>query len=86
MEKAIIDKVYQNHIKIITNLKPEFRRDFIDEIDFSERMIALKGARGVGKTTLLLQYIKEQFKTSTEALYISMDSLQVANLSIGLGR
>ena len=82
MEKAIIDKVYQNHISIINNLKPEFRRDFIDEIDFSERMIALKGARGVGKTTLLLQYIKEQFKTSTQALYISMDSLQVSNLSI----
>jgi uncharacterized protein len=70
------------HTKIISSLKFEFRRDFIDQIEWSERMIALKGARGVGKTILLLQHIKETFGTSNKALYVSMDSMQAVDMRI----
>jgi predicted AAA+ superfamily ATPase len=45
-------------------------------------MIAIKGARGVGKTTLTLQYIKETHKTTNQALFVSMDDIQVSGLSI----
>ena len=45
-------------------------------------MIAIKGARGVGKTTLTLQYIKETHKTANQALFVSMDDIQVSGLSI----
>ena len=77
-----MDFLYQNHQKTITELKTEFRRDFIDQIDWDERMIAIKGARGVGKTTLMLQYIKETHKTANHALFVSMDDIQVSGLSL----
>lgn len=77
-----MDFLYQNHQKTITELKTEFRRDFMDQIDWNERMIAIKGARGVGKTTLMLQYIKETHKTANQALFVSMDDIQVSGLSI----
>ena len=77
-----MDFLYQNHQKTISELKTEFRRDFIDQIDWDERMIAIKGARGVGKTPLTLQYIKETHKTANQALFVSMDDIQVSGLSI----
>lgn len=51
------------------------KRYLLDQIDWSNRLIGIKGARGSGKTTILLQYIK--FKLSKEAvpLYTSLDDL-----------
>ena len=82
MDKAKIDAIYSTHIKKMNSLKDTFRRDNIDDIDWDGRLTAIKGARGVGKTTLMLQYIKETYKTNTTALYISMDDLQLAGLTI----
>ena len=48
-------------------------RNFITAIDWSNRLIGIKGSRGVGKTTLLLQYIKRNFKPDATVLYISLD-------------
>lgn len=50
-------------------------RDFIKTIDWSNRFIGVKGSRGVGKTTLILQYIKLNFKPNDSVLYISLDNL-----------
>ncbi len=77
-----MDIIYAEHTRLLLGLKSEFRRDFTDTVDWDERMLAIKGARGVGKTTLLLQHIKSTFGTSTKALYVSMDNLQVAGMSI----
>lgn len=54
----------------------DFVRSTMDEINWEARLIGIKGARGVGKTTLLLQYIKlylSDYKENT--LYVSLDSL-----------
>jgi uncharacterized protein len=82
MDTGKMSSIYSHHQKLITELKSEFRRDLIDQIDWNEKMLALKGSRGVGKTTLLLQHIKETFKTDAQALYISMDSIYLAGSSI----
>jgi len=50
-------------------------RNYINKIDWSNRLIGVKGSRGVGKTTLILQYIKQHFKPNREVLYISLDDL-----------
>jgi predicted AAA+ superfamily ATPase len=50
-------------------------RSFIDVIDWDNRFIGIKGSRGVGKTTLLLQYIKLNFKPDKRVLYVSLDQL-----------
>ncbi len=52
---------------------PPTRRYLYDQIDWSSRCIGLLGARGVGKTTLMLQYLSSQFSGSAQALYISVD-------------
>jgi predicted AAA+ superfamily ATPase len=47
----------------------------MDEIDWSARMIGIKGARGIGKTTFLLQYAKEHFDAlDKQCLYINMNN------------
>jgi len=61
--------------KKIENTNLEFKRFLIDKINWKRRLIGIKGARGTGKTTLLLQYIKENFGISDEVLYISLDSI-----------
>ena len=47
----------------------------MDEIDWSKRLIGIKGSRGVGKTSFLLMYAKENFKLEDrKCLYINMNS------------
>lgn len=77
-----MEEVYQEHQRLLANYKIEFRRDLIDTIDWDEKMIAIKGARGVGKSTLMIQHVIETFKKSTAALYISMDNLMLVDKSI----
>ena len=47
----------------------------MDEIDWNDRLIGIKGTRGVGKTTFLLQYAKEKFDVNDrQCLYINMNN------------
>ena len=56
-----------------------FHRYLMDEIDWKDRLVCIKGARGVGKTTMMRQRIREQFGAdSKEALYVSLDDLWFA--------
>lgn len=50
-------------------------RDFMHTIDWDNRFIGIKGSRGVGKTTLLLQYIRLHFEPNKTVLYVSLDHL-----------
>lgn len=52
-----------------------FIRSLMDEINWEARMIGIKGARGVGKTTLMLQYIKKHFEHDPAVLYVSLDDI-----------
>ena len=49
----------------------------IDEIDWNERLIMIKGQKGVGKTTLMTQRIMQVFGTSNtkDVLYVSLDNI-----------
>jgi len=64
---------------LLKKLKTKYKRYFFDKIDF-DRLTGIKGARGVGKTTFLLQHLKESPLTMPEKLYISADSIQVDSL------
>ncbi|MEQ1745173.1 MAG: AAA family ATPase [Saprospiraceae bacterium] len=52
-----------------------FVRDFMDVVDWRNRFVGIKGARGVGKTTFLLQYAKLRIPESEKSLYASLDDL-----------
>ncbi|HMP99018.1 MAG TPA: AAA family ATPase [Cyclobacteriaceae bacterium] len=54
----------------------DFVRGLMDEINWKARLIGIKGARGVGKTTLMLQYIKLHLQKEIESsLYVSLDNI-----------
>ena len=53
----------------------EFKRYLLKTIDWSNRLIAIKGARGVGKTTMLLQYIRKLRLDPVSVLYVSLDDI-----------
>lgn len=57
-------------------------RDVINSIDWTNRMIGIRGSRGVGKTTLLLQYIKLNHKPGNKVLYCSLDHLYFSDNSL----
>lgn len=56
-------------------------RDFANVIDWSDRLIGIKGGRGVGKTTMILQHIKKNYKPDSKVLYVSLDNLYFAEKS-----
>ena len=70
------------HQQYLNNLKFSFKRDLLGQIDWTNRMIGITGARGVGKTTLLLQYIKQTFGFSEDVLYLTMDHIQLSGVSL----
>ena len=56
----------------------EIIRDLYYDISWDSRLIGIKGARGVGKTTMLLQRIKLAFPDPNKALYVSLDDVWFA--------
>ena len=61
--------------QIIDQVELKFSRYLMNDINWENRLIAIKGARGSGKTTLILQYIAKNLKTDHTVLYISMEDL-----------
>jgi predicted AAA+ superfamily ATPase len=77
----MIDQLQEKQRKLISSIKKiKYIREEYDFINSDERLIALIGARGVGKTTILLQYLS-QFSLD-EALYFSADDISIANFGI----
>ena len=59
-----------------------YQRYFFDVVDFDERLIGLIGARGIGKTTFLLQYLKALELDDEKKLYFSVDSIVTSNMKL----
>jgi len=60
----------------------KFKRYLLDVINWDSRLIAIKGARGSGKTTILLQYMALHLPKDSTVLYIAMDDLFFINKSL----
>ena len=60
----------------------EYKRYFFDIVDFNEKLIGLIGARGIGKTTFLLQYLKSLDIAEEKKLYFSVDSIVTSNMKL----
>ncbi len=58
---------------ILRQIKNDFRRYLHNQINWNHRMIGIKGPRGAGKTTLMLQHLKYDLGIPQEALYITAD-------------
>jgi len=60
----------------------EYKRYFFQEVDFTESLIGLIGARGIGKTTFLLQYLHSLDIPESQKLYFSVDSIVTSNMKL----
>ena len=69
----MLDTVKKYQRRLQKSFRITYKRYLYHKIDFDDRMIAIIGARGVGKTTLLFQYLKALQKRDKNALYISLD-------------
>lgn len=70
-----MEAFFRTHRYLVEHVNAPVRRTLMDEIDWSDRMIGIKGTRGVGKTTFLLQYAKEKFDIDDRrCLYINMNN------------
>ena len=70
-----MEAFFRTHRYLIEHTTAPVRRTLMDEIDWSRRMIGIKGTRGVGKTTFLLQYAREHFDLADrQCLYVNMNN------------
>ena len=69
----MIDNLIKYQDRLLKTFKIKYRRYIFSEINFDDKMIAIFGARGVGKTTTLLQYLLELQSKNKNVLYISLD-------------
>jgi len=74
-----MESLQKKSVKKIRNTSLKITRYLLDELDDKDRISIIKGARGVGKTTLLLQYAKKYAPKDKKTLYVSLDDLFFQN-------
>ncbi len=71
-------RIYQR--EFIKRTTQSYKRYLFKEVNFDGKLIGIVGARGVGKTTFLLQHLKESSLSFQEKLYVSADVIGVDSL------
>ncbi len=78
----MIRYIQNKQIRNINAIDTKFvRSQYLDKLNSKNRLVGLIGQRGVGKTTLLLQYLKLHFKPH-EYLYFSADDVYIVNSNL----
>jgi hypothetical protein len=77
-----MESLIKIYLRLLQETDAKTFRYLYQNIDWDERCIAIIGAKGVGKTTMLLQHIKHTFANKNEALFASLDNTWFANHSI----
>ena len=76
-DEEAIQRVYDESAERIRTTDCAFHRYLYSQIDWTARVVALNGPKGVGKTTMFLQYLKEHREVAEHALYVSLDDIWV---------
>ncbi|GHT79640.1 hypothetical protein AGMMS50262_23580 [Bacteroidia bacterium] len=71
----ILYQIFEEHL---SKTSLDFKRYLYPSIDWNNRMFGIVGPRGVGKTMLVLQHIKEKHSIA-DTLYVSMDDMYFVN-------
>ena len=62
-----VQMLIQASDRLVSAVPTDFKRYLYDKIDWRERLICIKGPKGTGKTTLVLQHLKETFGPGTRS-------------------
>lgn len=77
-----LQELFEEQLKLLNKISLNKKRYLYDKINFNLKLIGILGQRGLGKTTIMLQYIKDNFYTSDKALYISLDNPYFQSISL----
>ena len=78
-----METLFKKHRILISQVGLDIVRNMIHSIAWEKQLVAIRGSRGVGKTTLMRQYIKQNYGVQPgEALYCVLDSLYFTNHSL----
>ena len=70
-----MEPLFERHIEYLTDVPTAFEREMMQVIDWDSRLILIRGPKGVGKSTLMQQYVLKHYDISDRhALYCSADS------------
>ena len=75
-------ELYAVYLDNLNNVDLKHKRYLYDKINWNARLICIRGAKGTGKTTMILQYIREHFPNVSKALYVSLDDFRFQVFSI----
>ena len=70
-----MESFYRTHKYLVEHVESPVKRDLMYQINKNSRLVGIKGSRGVGKTTFLLQYAKENYGLDRSCLYINLNNL-----------
>lgn len=83
MSDINIQPLVESSARMISLVSMDYRRYLCSQINWNDRLICIKGPKGTGKTTLILQHIREAFGASSEkAVYLAADHIWFASHDI----
>jgi predicted AAA+ superfamily ATPase len=78
----MLNRLLENSALYIKLVQTPRKRYFYEEIDHTDKLIGIIGARGVGKTTYILDYLKNSSTPFSKKLYLSADNISLSNSSL----
>ena len=70
-----METLFKKHKILISQVSMDIVRDFVNKVSWEKQLVAIRGSRGVGKTTLMRQYVRQHYGVQPgEALYCVLDS------------
>ena len=75
----MLEELFYIHHQVAKNIPLDFKRYLYARVDWNTPAICLTGARGVGKTTLLLQHYYQRYADVQQCLYCSADNVEIAS-------
>lgn len=78
-----MESLFKKHDRLVAVTSTEIIRQWANSINWDARLMAIRGPKGVGKTTMMLQYIKLNYKLlDRQVLYVSCEDKYFSNHSL----
>ena len=75
-----METLFQKHRTLISQVSMDIIRETMNVIAWEKQLVAIRGSRGVGKTTLIRQYIRKTYGIQAgKALYCALDGMYFTN-------